>query len=764
MHWTMRRILTLIGAFSAIAVIMTLIRVSDEYEGFSVDTLNESSAKLGRFLVNQRIRTFYFDEMSFIADEWSRLSILVDGARTNDAAKALIGANQTFNTKEVVDSVIQLKAVTVFDKNLAVLAQADKGEKISINKFTNLIETLKKREKREKRQPVAYLWSSEEGDPLHSILVPIGGFRVAGFVEYVTAPISRLHGLEDATEGEIKVLDGVNNVLFDSNPPPPEASESPDSVPAVDDTAPTTTENHPEEGENSEPKEGKPEILNTPILETVDIDIQSDMGAKWITLSLTRDISDFKKKAEAVRDQSLQIIAAALIGSFLIGWLLLRFSVFNRLRQFATSMDSLGQGETGIKIPPTGPDEFRIMADALEELRETVRQAFRRQRIIDNNPACIAVADLDGSVSYANLAARKYLGIDSDASITDLSADLFDQGSEFSSNLVNTEKLPLKLVVSHKSEVLDLDVQPILSSHGNHTNSAITWSVATEREAEKKLADETMDNVTRISTTVTEQAQLLQSLSETLTTQSEQTVEHSKSASNISQENNSNVTIVADTTATLNDNFQNMSSKASDARTTADDALEAAKTGTVAISKLEDSSAKIGEVIALITDIASQTRLLALNATIESARAGEAGKGFAVVADEVGRLAGQTTNAAEDISIMIQGVQGEVISATDAIGKIDTIITQIHDIQAEVTDSVADQQSATSAIADNIRNIADGSTNIDGIIQTVGAEAEKTGEISVELRTASQKLTEESINLQKNIDEFRQRRDNATTT
>jgi len=757
MHWTMRRILTLIGAFSAIAVVLTLVRVSDEYESFSVDTLNDSSAKLGRFLVDQRIREFYADEMSVVADEWSRQSILVDGARSNDAAKAMIGANQTFNTKEVVDSVIQLKAVTVFDKNLAVLALADKGEKKSISKFTDLIETLKKRGKREQRQPVTYLWSGEEGEPVHSMLVPIGGFRVAGFVEYVTAPISRLHGLEAATGGDIKILDGANNVLFDSNPTPTDANENTDGTLVTENTASSAAENQSEGEGNSEAKEGKPEISTTPILETIDTEILSDMGTKWITLALTHDISAFKAKAEAVRNQSLQIIAAALVGSFIIGWLLLRFAVFNRLRQFATSMDSLGQGETGIQIPPTGPDEFRIMADALEELREAVRQAFRRQRIIDNNPACIAVTDEDGSVSYVNVAARKYLGIDEDGPVDELSADLFSQGQDFLNDLSNIEKLPFKSVVSHKDEVLDLDVQPILSSHGNHTNTALTWSIATQREAEKKLADETMENVTRISTTVTEQAQLLQSLSETLTTQSEQTVEHSKSASDISQENNSKVTVVADTTSTLNDNFQNMSSKASDARTTADDALEAAKTGTVAISKLEDSSAKIGEVIALITDIASQTRLLALNATIESARAGEAGKGFAVVADEVGRLAGQTTNAAEDISEMIQGVQGEVVSATEAIEKIDTIITRIHDIQAEVTDSVADQQVATSAIADNIRNIEDGSSNIDGIIQTVGTEAAKTGEISVELRTASQKLTQESINLQENIDEFRRR-------
>jgi len=50
-----------------------------------------------------------------------------------------------------------------------------------------------------------------------------------------------------------------------------------------------------------------------------------------------------------------------------------------------------------------------------------------------------------------------------------------------------------------------------------------------------------------------------------------------------------------------------------------------------------------------IEKTAGSTNLVAINARVEAARAGEAGKGFAVVAQEVGNLAGQISEASENL-------------------------------------------------------------------------------------------------------------------
>ena len=85
------------------------------------------------------------------------------------------------------------------------------------------------------------------------------------------------------------------------------------------------------------------------------------------------------------------------------------------------------------------------------------------------------------------------------------------------------------------------------------------------------------------------------------------------------------------------------------------------------MQELSEAVRKIGDVVAMISAIASQTNLLALNATIEAARAGEAGRGFAVVAAEVKEPASQTARATEDITRQISRIQGATAGVVGAL-------------------------------------------------------------------------------------------------
>ena len=102
------------------------------------------------------------------------------------------------------------------------------------------------------------------------------------------------------------------------------------------------------------------------------------------------------------------------------------------------------------------------------------------------------------------------------------------------------------------------------------------------------------------------------------------------------------------------------------------------------VQGLSSSAEKIGDVVKLISEIASQTNLLALNATIEAARAGDSGRGFAVVASEVKALANQTAKATEDISAQIKSIQLATGDSVEAIRAISHTIGRINEMTNDV--------------------------------------------------------------------------------
>jgi methyl-accepting chemotaxis protein len=228
----------------------------------------------------------------------------------------------------------------------------------------------------------------------------------------------------------------------------------------------------------------------------------------------------------------------------------------------------------------------------------------------------------------------------------------------------------------------------------------------------------------------------------------------SRNVADASTHATSNVQTVAAATEELSGSIGEINRQVADsARITTEAVSEVGRTNET-VEGLANAAQRIGEVVRLISDIASQTNLLALNATIEAARAGEAGKGFAVVASEVKSLANQTAKATEEISSQIaamQKVSGEVVGAIKGIGG---TIGRIDEIVSVIAEAVRQQGLATSEIAQNVQLAASGTQEVARNVDGLADAAAETGNTAGQLLSESEALARHAETLQREADRF----------
>ncbi|MDY6487170.1 methyl-accepting chemotaxis protein [Acinetobacter faecalis] len=125
------------------------------------------------------------------------------------------------------------------------------------------------------------------------------------------------------------------------------------------------------------------------------------------------------------------------------------------------------------------------------------------------------------------------------------------------------------------------------------------------------------------------------------------------------------------------------------------------------IKRLGESSQEIGNIVALINDIADQTNILALNAAIQASMAGEAGRGFAVVADEVQRLAERSASATKQIETLVKTIQTDTNEAVISMEQTTSEVVRGANLSKDAGVALDEIQTVSNNLAKLIANISD---------------------------------------------------------
>jgi len=263
------------------------------------------------------------------------------------------------------------------------------------------------------------------------------------------------------------------------------------------------------------------------------------------------------------------------------------------------------------------------------------------------------------------------------------------------------------------------------------------------------------EKVSTVIARLTRAAEAMGSVVATLTTATDQADERGIAVASASEEASANVQTVATAAEELSSSIGEIGRQVHQAAVVARHAVERAGNASEVVSTLSAGANKIGEIVELISGIASQTNLLALNATIEAARAGDAGKGFAVVASEVKSLATQTAKATEDIAAQISAIQSSTGAAVSAIEEIARIITEINEVATSIASAIEEQNAATKEIARNVQQAAQGTQQVSVNIVEVKAAVRDSRNVVGDVQRGASAVASESNELRQEFESFR---------
>jgi diguanylate cyclase (GGDEF)-like protein len=229
---------------------------------------------------------------------------------------------------------VDLEKIRIYDLALAPLLQSSQGsETLPFELPTKMQWLAAQRHGVERLKAISALWVSANG-PLYSVLLPIGGLHIAGYIEVVFDPRFTLQGVNEMTSMPVTIL-----------------------LPGERYTAP----HH--KGEN--------------VVLPIEYTLIGDDGQPAYQMIGLENIDKFNR--DMLQTQWITVIGflALIFCVLLLALWLLRIGLFNPLRNLLHGIEEYSQGKLDTTIKPGGLRELYTLGITFNEMLQRIRDDIR---------------------------------------------------------------------------------------------------------------------------------------------------------------------------------------------------------------------------------------------------------------------------------------------------------------------------------------------------------------------------------------------------
>jgi methyl-accepting chemotaxis protein len=243
--------------------------------------------------------------------------------------------NDQFSQRFVTSGKLQLVKLRLYDKKFNFMAASSEGPSNLPNHLPEVLyDQAKDRTGADRLKSIGALWATEKRG-YHSVIVPVGGLSVIGYLEVVTSPAFNLRDVGSMLKTPITVTHRNGEADFQD--------------------------------------ESWQESLDGSML-PVSYTFNADNGDPIVKVEVLENVAEFTAKFRGLLWFSSATFAGLIGAGLLFSLWMMGGYVFRPLKKFMLDMEKCSHGDLSVDVQPNGLKDIKILGSALDSLVKSLRK------------------------------------------------------------------------------------------------------------------------------------------------------------------------------------------------------------------------------------------------------------------------------------------------------------------------------------------------------------------------------------------------------